>query len=187
MKSLTSFKKTINGNAYYHLVDVDEASDPLQKAYNLMGDKQILAEVEQRFQTKAGDKDRVLTNTVASQPCCFNLFAPLKREDNKVLTNALFSHLLEKSVMVEDIVIEFTPVAEESLGDQSGVGGTDADVAVFYTDEKQKSGVILIEFKYIEGAFSVCSSFKTKERIRNICVCSKMKNNLGPVLYDKFS
>ncbi len=154
-----------NGNFYYHIIDLEHV-DP---EYNLLGEKLILDEVKKRFKTKAGDKRRVLTNTVASQPCCFNLFAPLKLQQNAALTDRLFSRLLGKVVNVEDIIIEFTPDEEESLGDQSKTIGTDADVSVFYTDSDKRTGIILIEFKYIEPKFSLCTSYAKKNRIRNVC------------------
>lgn len=171
---ITSFgRANKNGNCYYHIID----SENVDSKYNLLGEETILAEVENRFKTKAGDKNRVLTNTVASQPCCFNLFAPLKFEENAGLANALFSNLLAKAVTVDNIAIEFTPNETESIGDQSKRGGTDADVAVFYTDNVSRSGVILIEFKYIESEFSRCTSYKNKMNIRNTCDSSSFHND----------
>ena len=94
---------------------------------------------------------------------------------------------MEEEVQIQDIQIEFTPNNDESLGDQSIFGGTDADVAVFYSYGTQKHGVILIEFKYIESEFSVCSSYReknggvkdgiVKKNIRPVCD--------SPVFYEK--
>ena len=159
---------------YYHLIT---EKDSLQ---NFLNEPEILEAVMKRFDDhKAGDIQRVLTNTVASQACCFNLFAPL--QNRPVLTSGLFSKLLNKEVKVEHIEIEFTPNSynnlkgfelngDESLGDQSSYGGTDSDVAVFYSYAGKK-GVILIEFKYIEKEFSVCGSYKNdlKETFRGVC------------------
>lgn len=165
---ISSFGESEFGNRYHHLVDPDAAGPE----YNLLGDNRILAEVENRFRTKAGDKHRVLSNTVASQPCCFNLFAPLKFPENARLSNRLFSHLLRKPVEVEQVIIEFTPLTEESLGDQSAKGGTDSDVAVFYSYDQGEQGVLLIECKYIENEFSTCTSYQKKPSIRAICDCN---------------
>jgi hypothetical protein len=159
---------------YYHILK------PKDSLHNFLGESEILQTVEARFgQHKAGDELRVMTNTVASQPCCFNLFAPIKNRMD--LAGRLFSELLGKSVAVQHIEIEFTPNShsylagfelseDESLGDQGAKRGTDADVAVFYTYGKQK-GVVLIEFKYIESEFSQCGSFKNDidKKFRNIC------------------
>ena len=157
---ITSFGKAKqSGKTYYHIISEND-NDPI---YNLLGENLIHDEIEERFKTKAGDKQRVITNTVASQPCCFNLFTPLKIDKYRFLANTLFTDLLEKSVSVLDIQIEFTPSIEESIGDQSVTGGTDADVAIFYIEnEKKREGVILIEFKYIEAEFSTCTSYKNK-------------------------
>lgn len=162
-----------NGNYYHHIID-SEKNDP---TYNLLGEQKILDEVEKRFKTKAGDKKRVLTNTVASQPCCFNLFAPLKFKENSDLTNKLFSNLLGKTVTVENIIIEFTPDKIESIGDQSKFGGTDADIAVFYSDSENRDGIILIEFKYIENEFSTCTSYRNKSQIRDVCDSQNFHND----------
>lgn len=146
-----------NGEVYDHIID----STKEKEIYNLLEEEEILKEVNERFVTKAGDKERVLNNTVASQPCCFNLFAPLKNRLD--LASNLFSQILNKeSLKVTSIEIEFTPSTKESIGDQSTLGGTDTDVAVFYEFDHNKKGVLLIEFKYIEAEFSVCSSYKNK-------------------------
>jgi hypothetical protein len=124
--------------------------------------------VAARFDShKAGDRARAETNTVASQPCCFNLFVPLAQD--LLLASAVFSALVGAPVVLDHIEIEFTPNRlvellgyelgdrDESLGDQNGSGGTDADVAVFYRAGAER-GVLLIEFKYIEAEFSTCGS-----------------------------
>lgn len=159
---------------YYHLLK------PKDSLHNFLEEHEILTVVEERFgHHKAGDEIRVMTNTVASQPCCFNLFAPLK--NRPALACRLFSELLGKDVTVQHIEIEFTPnshknlsgfelTGDETLGDQGTSRGTDADVAVFYTSEG-KNGVILIEFKYIESEFSQCGSYKKDKdyNFRSIC------------------
>lgn len=164
----------IGKQQYYHLLTLND------RLHNFLGEPVILEAVEERFgHHKAGDMERVMTNTVASQPCCFNLFVPLIKKPE--IANALFSKLLRKTVTVKHIEIEFTPksheklegfelAGDESLGDQGPNRGTDADVAVFYTSEYKK-GVILIEFKYIESEFSQCGSYKNdkKNRFRDIC------------------
>lgn len=162
--NIENYGQSKHGTRYYHLIEYDE-----NNSYNLLNEPKILAEVNQRFQTKAGDKKRVLTNLLSSQACCFNLFSPLKELENQFLTNSLFSKLLKKTVEVERIEIEYTPKREESIGDQSKIGGTDADLAVFYKFVEKQQGLILLEFKYIENEFSCCSSYKKKARIRTIC------------------
>jgi hypothetical protein len=149
---------------YFHLLK-DEDS-----LFNFLNEPEILQAVKKRFEDhKAGDLTRVMTNTVASQPCCFNLFVPFRI--NKDVAGKLFSKLLGKAVIINHIEIEFTPntlenlkgfelSGDESLKDQGANRGTDADVAIFYSSGNNK-GVILIEFKYIESEFSQCGSFKS--------------------------
>jgi hypothetical protein len=163
---ITNFGKAKkNGNIYKHIVELDKTN-----SYNLLGEKEILRQVIERFDKgKAGDLERVLTNTLASQACCFNLFAPLKIPKYSFLADKIFSYLLNKEVSISKIEIEFTPNNIESIGDQSKYGGTDADVGVFY-NYGNKKGIILIEFKYIENEFSICSSYSRKN--------GKIKNNI---------
>jgi len=170
-----------SGNVYPHILKRSNKND----LHNFLNEPEILEEVKARFDDhKGGDFERVMTNTVASQPCCFNLFSPIK--NRLPLASSLFSKLEGKTIQVEHIEIEFTPYnkikddrelngfpyqGDETLGDQSKYGGTDADVAIFYTFEK-KRGVILIEFKYIESEFSICTSYRNKN-IKTICDSSE--------------
>ncbi|MGV9013534.1 MAG: PGN_0703 family putative restriction endonuclease [Flavobacteriales bacterium] len=176
--AITRFGHSDRGNSFKHLLQEADA------LHNFLGDEKTLNVVHQRFAAhKAGDRVRALTNMVASQPCCFNLFAPLWR--NRAMADALFSHLLGSALHVEHLEIEFTPnkwddmrlpdfkrLSDESIGDQSAVVGTDADVAVFYKKESGVRGVVLLEFKYIEAEFSTCGSYHNKikgPRIRTGC------------------
>lgn len=176
-KGVREFGKSVNGNRYTHLLLEEDGK------LNFVS-KQLYDLTLARFDThKAGDLNRILTNTASSQAYCFNLFLYLN--ENKELANGLFSELLGKAVVVEHIELEFTPnhmltnpfsdsltsEQDESIGDQSTYGGTDADVAVFYLYEGNKKGILLIEFKFIEAEFSVCSSFKNKQEVRAYCSC----------------
>lgn len=156
---------------YLHLVD----SEKNPREYNLLNDKRILREVDERFRSKAGSLRRVLSNTVASQPCCFNIFSPLRFPENRALSAKFFSTLLEVEVSIDELIIEYTPTKGESIGDQSKYGGTDADVGVFYTNSLGRKGVILIEFKYIEAEFSTCTSYRKKKDIRPQCDLNKLE------------
>jgi hypothetical protein len=197
-KGVTEFGSAKKDGAFYpHILKITGSNS----LHNFLNEQEILDEVKARFSDhKGGDFERVLSNTVASQPCCFNLFAPLKNRLS--LASTLFSSLMGKIVQVEHIEIEFTPnskttnrkgfetAGDESLGDQSVLGGTDSDVAVFYTYGENKRGVILIEFKYIESEFSICSSYKDKNgktpKIKNIRpVCDSpdfFKTHILPLL-----
>lgn len=172
-RGIRRFGVSRGGNAYRHLLTEDDA------IHNFLGDESVLAAVRSRFAShKAGDLHRALTNTTASTPFCFNMFVPLQRD--VALASWLVSTWLGKTVEVVHIEIEFTPnhcdavlgferQLDESLGDQSGSVGTDADVAIFYRYDAGKRGVVLVETKYIEDGFSICMSYADKPQIRSVC------------------
>jgi len=164
--------KTSSETPYPHLLTERDAR------LNFLSEEIYQAVIERFDRHKAGDLQRVLTNTVASQTACFNLFVPLAQD--LALASCCFSRLLGKQVSVQHVEIEFTPNTcrdiagfewqeEESLGDQEGPKGTDADVAVFYRDQAGQRGVLLIEFKLLEAAFSCCSSYREKALVRILC------------------
>ena len=153
-----------NGTPYAHLLV------PEDSGFNFLSPL-IADALAARFEShKAGDRARAATNTVASQPSCFNLFVPLSRD--LALASAVFGTLMGAPMVVDHIEIEFTPnqlrrlpgyelgERDESLGDQSGSSGTDADVALFYRTGSER-GVLLVEFKYIEAEFSTCGSYNS--------------------------
>ena len=166
------------GNKYKHFLTKSQSN------LNFITDD-IYKDTLQRFEKhKAGDLTRILTNTASSQAYCFNLVIYLN--SNKHIANSLFSNLLGKDVKVVHIEPEFTPNMcnsvdgfetsfDESIGDQNlkAGRGTDADIAIFYKYDNTKKGVLLIEFKFIEGEFSICSSYKskneTKKDLKKIC------------------
>lgn len=173
---IKSFGKSINGNTYKHLLT------PEQSQFNFINEEIYQATIERFNKHKAGDLNRILTNTAASQPYCFNLIIYLQQ--HLYLANQLFSKLLDKQVSVQHLEPEFTPNScndidgfkkliekDESIGDQDAVLGigTDADTAVFYTYGDGKKGVLIIEFKFIEAEFSVCTSYARREPIRSQC------------------
>jgi len=172
LKGIASFGQSANGNTFKHLLTEE------QSEYNFITKEIHTATLARFTDHKAGDLNRILTNTAASQPYCFNLIVYLQQ--HTILANELFSILLNKQVRVVHLEPEFTPNTcdnvdgfergmDESIGDQIGKKGTDADIAVFYTYENNKKGLILIEFKFIEAEFSTCSSYKNKKQIRPLC------------------
>lgn len=171
---IKSFGQSRNGNAYKHLLSIE------QSKYNFVTEEIHTATKERFGKHKAGDLHRILTNTAASQPYCFNLIIYLQQHSD--LADKLFSILLGRQVKVHHLEPEFTPnmcdnivgferTGDESIGDQNlKLGsGTDADIAVFYIYETDKKGVLLVEFKFIEAEFSVCSSYANKKQIKSTC------------------
>lgn len=161
-KGVRKFGATSEGNQYKHWLTEEDA--PLNFITSDIH-KGTLARFDNH---KAGDLKRILTNTAASQPFCFNLIIFLQQ--HPALADKLFSILLDKQVKVIHLEPEFTPnqcnsvtgfekTTDESIGDQGNKRGTDSDIAVFYSYDNAKKGVLLIEFKFIEPEFSVCSSY----------------------------
>ncbi|MBS4027617.1 MAG: hypothetical protein KGZ58_03175 [Ignavibacteriales bacterium] len=169
---MKKFGATSKGNQYKHWLTEEEAH------FNFIT-PDIHTGTLARFENhKAGDLKRILTNTAASQPFCFNLIIFLQQHSE--LADKLFSNLLDKQVKVIHLEPEFTPnecnsvirferTTDESIGDQGNKRGTDSDIAVFYTYDNDKKGVLLIEFKFIEAEFSVCSSYADKKQIKATC------------------
>ena len=172
-KGVKRFGETTAGNQYRHWLCDEDAE------LNFVNPSIYKTTLERFEKHKAGDLKRILTNTAASQPYCFNLFVHLSQ--NPGLADALFSELLSTKVEIAHIEPEFTPnklkelsgfeqvLEDESIGDQSEFAGTDADVAIFYKYGNSQKGVLLIEFKFIEPEFSVCSSYKKKIEAKPIC------------------
>ena len=182
---IKSFGLSKNGNRYKHLLTEE------QSHLNFIT-PEIHTSTRLRFdEHKAGDLNRILTNTAASQPYCFNLIIYLQQHQN--LANKLFSDLLGKELQIQHLEPEFTPNkcekivgfelplgADETIGDQNlKLGfGTDADIAVFYRYDNNKKGILLIEFKFIEAEFSVCTSFRKKKDIQPICSSNNFNKEL---------
>ncbi len=172
---IKTFGYSANGTSYKHLLSID------QSRLNFINEEIFAATMERFSDHKAGDLNRILTNTAASQPYCFNLFVYLQQHN--VLADELISDLIGKQVKGQHIEPEFTPnlcdtikgferITDESIGDQNlefGFG-TDADIAIFYDYDNDKKGILLAEFKFIEAEFSVCHTFRTnRKKIRPIC------------------
>lgn len=171
---IKSFGQSANGNKYKHLLIIE------QSQFNFITEEIHTATKERFSKHKAGDLHRILTNTASSQAYCFNLIIYLQQ--HPALADKLFSNLFDKQVRVQHLEPEFTSnlcdniigferTGDESIGDQNlNLGsGTDADIAVFYSYNNDKKGVLLIEFKFIEEEFSVCSSYADKKQIKSTC------------------
>mgnify|MGYP003586281428 CR=1 FL=1 len=164
-RGITKFGCSSKGRIYPHLLPEGSKDNFFDDIYDKVEER--LHYLKQQKKLNRKQEIRTLTNTVASQPVCFNLLVPLQQ--NRDLANAVFSDLMKQDVIIDSLEIEYTPAFEESLGDQQAGRGTDADVGVFYHTQAAKQGVLLIEFKYIEPAFSLCQSYDKKQLIKKMC------------------
>jgi hypothetical protein len=164
-RGITSLGEFINGNSYKNLLTEE------QSEYNFITTKIHKAVLDRFDHHKAGDKKRIFASSAASQPYCFNLV--IYPEQHLYLAYQLFSNLLDKPVKVQHIEPEFTlnhckaegfksVIENESIDDPAN------DIDKFYTNEKDKKGILLIEFKFNEAEFSNCSTFKNSNKIREV-------------------
>ncbi|MBF0548080.1 MAG: hypothetical protein HQM08_26820 [Candidatus Riflebacteria bacterium] len=103
---------------------------------------------------------RTTTNLLSSQAMCFNLFFPLQSRLN-LLTHCL-KHEIPEVNHVNSLCLEFTP-PNEILGDQAGFSGVDCDALIRYNRTDGKTGIVVIETKYVEREFSNCAFRRKKE------------------------
>ena len=97
---------------------------------------------------------RTFKNMLSSQAMCFNLFAPLAND--MPLAARVLRSFLPWLGRVDAIHIEYTP-SNEIFGDQTGLGGVDCDVLIEGTLNDGDGAVIVLETKFVEPEFSVCS------------------------------
>ena len=125
-------------------------------------------------------------NLKSSQVCCINFLFPLK-QDLRSATR-VFKELFTNLVKVTKIEFEYT--ADDiyrSLGEpengKRGQNRTSIDTAIFWNDTNDIKHISLIEWKYTEGNFGVCSSYNSgcknldlKNNVEQSCILSREKN-----------
>ncbi len=111
-----------------------------------------------------------LLNLKSSQAACLNLLFPLRRDPQ--LAYRVLHPFLAGLEAVTGIEFEYT-AQDESRGDNGctrwlgeppggkrGQNRTSIDAAVFWTDTHNRRCATLIEWKYTERSFGVCSAFE---------------------------
>jgi hypothetical protein len=102
-------------------------------------------------------------NLKSSQVACFNFLFPLRQDP--ALAAEIFRPFLPELDRVTDLKFEYTGPAEATawLGEpptgKRGQNRTSIDAAVFWTSRQGKSHATLIEWKYTEHNFGVCSAY----------------------------
>lgn len=122
-----------------------------------------------------------LLNLKSSQAACLNLLFPLRL--NPLLATAVMRPFLPGLSAVTGIHFEYTAQDEatgetgctrwlgEPPGGKRGQNRTSIDAALFWTDTQGKRCATLIEFKYTERSFGVCSAFdKAKGEAKRACL-----------------
>jgi hypothetical protein len=107
-------------------------------------------------QGKGVASQRTFGNMLSSQAMCFNLFAPLARDEaQKALAAKVLGNFIGNISAIREINIEYTP-SNEIFGDQTGRGGVDCDVLIDCLDKGGKPVVVTLETKFVEKEFSTC-------------------------------
>lgn len=141
------------GHAKYgHLLD-----DAAREAGANFVHPAALAAAERRATKGKGvDRARTFGNMLSSQALCFNLFGPLALEPGGMdVARDVLAHYLPGLARVLSIEIEYTPPFEV-FRDQRGRAGVDCDVLLEFEDSAGQRGVLVVEVKFVEEAFSRC-------------------------------
>ena len=113
---------------------------------------------------KGVERGRTFQNMLASQALCFNLFAPLAASPEGLdLASALLAPWVPTLARVCRIDIEYTPLWE-IFQDQRGKAGVDCDVLIGFEQQNGQPGVLVVETKFVEPAFSCCGHRKPDAR-----------------------
>jgi len=129
-----------------------------------------------------------LLNLKSSQAACLNLLFPLRRDLR--LATVVLNPFLPKLAAVTGIEFEYT-AQNESAGDDGctrwlgeppggkrGQNRTSIDAAVFWLDTQGKQHATLVEWKYTERSFGVCSAFdKAKGQVKQQCLADEFSEN----------
>lgn len=124
-------------------------------------------------------------NLKSSQVACFNFLFPIRR-DPQLATRLLKPHFSGMD-SVTGIEFEYTGPIEatkwlgEPLGGKRGQNRTSIDAAIFWKDENRRRHASLIEWKYTEHNFGVCSAFSNgNKEEKAICKSLNVAEDSNP-------
>jgi hypothetical protein len=140
---------------------------------------------QKRDNAGKGVGSRTFENMLSSQAMCFNLFGPLSHD--MPLASRAFRRFLPWLNRVDAIHIEYTP-SNEIFGDQAGRGGVDCDLLIEGISDTGEAAVLVLETKFVEPEFSVCSFCQPKRIKEGKPYCSgaiPVRTNPGACLYEK--
>ena len=126
-----------------------------------------------------------IRNLKSSQAACFNILFPMRKD--LYLAKSALGHFLPNVESIDDIEFEYTgpPEITQWLGEPTkgkrGRNRTSIDVAIFWRDQDGKSNISLIEWKYTERNFGMCSVYSSKEQ-KIICDQINLSSGEDPAL-----
>jgi hypothetical protein len=112
-----------------------------------------------------GQDDKPSNHLCSSQVCCFNFLFSLREDLDKA--RLILSKALPSLRRVESIEFEYTGPgsATEWLGEppggKRGQNRTSIDAAVWWDDERNKTRLTLVEWKYTEQSFGGCGGYRS--------------------------
>ena len=104
-------------------------------------------------------------NLKSSQVACLNILFPLR--ENRDWATTVLRPVLPNVREVTSIEFEYTGPVEatqwlgEPAGGKRGQNRTSIDAAIFWMDQRDRTHATLVEWKYTERNFGVCSAFST--------------------------
>jgi hypothetical protein len=113
-----------------------------------------------------GQDDKPSNHLCSSQVCCFNFLFPLREDLNKA--RLILSKALPSLRRVESIEFEYTGPRSatkwlgEPPGGKRGQNRTSIDAAVWWGDERNKTRLTLVEWKYTEQSFGDCGGYRSE-------------------------
>lgn len=111
-------------------------------------------------------------NLLSSWVCCANIYWPFNNTEGKILlseyfkaqTNLDIETIQSVELEYEDDDLDLKPsklLGEENKGIR-GSGQTSPDLAIVFKTKDGEDGILLIECKFTEHSFYICSGFKKK-------------------------
>jgi len=117
-------------------------------------------------------------NLLSSWTLCANMYWPFNNDEGKILLSKWLSQQLQLDISeivkleleYEDPIPDLKPgllLGENNQG-MRGSGQTSPDLAVLFKTAHGKKGILLIESKFTEHSFYVCSGYQKKTLTKNI-------------------
>jgi hypothetical protein len=117
-------------------------------------------------------------NLLSSWTLCANMYWPFNnKEGKKLLSNWLKECLQLDIAEITNLELEYEDPnlvlkPESLLGENNqgmrGSGQTSPDLAILFKTSSEKNGILLIESKFTEHSFYVCSGYQKKSITKNI-------------------
>lgn len=117
-------------------------------------------------------------NLLSSWTLCANMYWPFNNDEGKILLSKWLSQHIDLNISeivrleleYEDPLPDLKPgllLGENNQG-MRGSGQTSPDLAILFKTSHGRNGILLIESKFTEHSFYVCSGYQKKTQTKNI-------------------